>query len=100
MTSDPSDLLSAIELVIELAHEYSLETRIRRLIASHEETGDEVRTLVMNADTWIRLVEELEGRTYTQQYYWHPTQSDISFFRGVPILIKEFMADMEVIAGV
>lgn len=89
--------------MIELAYDHSLETRIRRLIEVHREGGDEPRTLVMNTGTWHALVDELEGRTYNHSYYWYPTakgDDKISFFLGVPILLKDFVADMEVLVGV
>ena len=95
------DIDGAIDLVIGLANDYSLETRIRRLIEAHQADGDEPRTLVMNVATWKLLVAELHGRSYTDAYFWAPVQENsVTFFRGIPILIKDFVADSEVIVGV
>ncbi len=85
-----------------MAHDYSLETRIRRLISDHMEAGAQPRTLVMNAGTWRTLVFEVAG--YSGGYFWSPTkqpsEDDVTTFMGVPILVKEFMPDMEVVVGV
>ena len=94
------DLELALTLVIDLAHDYSLETRIRRLLEEHLETGDTPRTLVMSSETWQTLVSELSGRSYSQGYFWTPQGNSMSFFRGLPILIKDFIAEGEVIVGV
>lgn len=95
-------MLEGITLVIELAHDHSLETRIRCAIEAHQEAGEEPRTLVMNADTWHQLMSEVEGFKYGVDYYWAPKvgESEITFFHGIPILIKDFVADMEVLVGV
>lgn len=92
---------AALDLVIGLAHDYSLETRVRRLIESYRESGAEPRTLVMNVETWHSLVEELHGRTYGDGYFFVPQgEGAVTFFRGVPILIKDFVAYSEVLVGV
>ena len=91
-------------MVIGMAADYSLETRIRRLLDGHREAGAEPRTLVMNAGTWRTLLAELDGYAYHDGYFWLPDHqmvgSPASAFLGVPILIKPFIADMEVIVGV
>lgn len=97
-------MLDAIGLVIGLAYDHSLETRIRVLIAEHRSAGDEPRTLVMNTATWHLLRDEIAtvSNWNTQSYFWVPNQDEgmVTFFHGVPILIKDFIADMEVIVGV
>lgn len=96
-------MLEAIPLVIGMAHDYSLETRIRCAIQAHTEAGETPRTLVMNKGTWLQLVSEFEGTTFDTDYYWLPAAgsgSSISFFLGIPILLKDFVADMEVLVGV
>lgn len=96
-------MLDAIPLVIGMAHDYSLETRIRCAIETHLEAGVEPRTLVMNPETWHRLLLEFEGVKIGTDYYWAPAAgagSNVTFFLGIPILIKDFVADMEVIVGV
>lgn len=95
------DIDAAVDLVIGLAHDYSIETRVRRLIEAHESDGDTPRTLVMNVVTWRQLVFELEGRQFTDAYFWAPVKEGaLTFFRGIPILIKDFVADQEVLVGV
>lgn len=104
----PLGQLAAIEIVIELAHDYSLETRIRRLITDHQAGGDQARTLVMNIATWRMLVDEMSGEWFSKGHFWTPQaegstpdpENFISSFRGLPILIKDFVADQEVIVGV
>lgn len=88
--------------MIEMAHDYSLETRIRCQLETHLAAGDEPRTLVMNSETWHLLLDELEGVAYGTSYYWAPITGDnpVPFFKGIPILIKDFVADMEVLVGV
>ena len=104
-------MLEAIALVIALAHDHSIETRIRCLVAAHQADGDQPRTLVMNAMTWVSLAEELEGCSFTQDYFWIPGKKSgkarpladpnaVTFYLGMPILIKEFVADMEILVGV
>lgn len=96
-------MLDAIPLVIEMAHDYSLETRIRCAIETHREAGEEPRTLVMNTNTWLQLVGEIEGTKFDTDYYWTPAAgagSKVTFFKGIPILLKDFVADMEVLVGV
>jgi len=94
------DIDAAIDLVIGLAHDYSVETRIRRLIESHTVDGLTPRTLVMSTETWHALVEELNGRKFGNGYYWSPASSDITFFRGLPILIKDYVAEGDILVGV
>lgn len=95
------DIDAAVDLVIGLAHDYSIETRVRRLIEAHEADGAMPRTLVMNIVTWRRLCFELEGRSIAGAYWWAPAQDGaLTFFRGIPILIKDFVADQEVLVGV
>ena len=87
---------------VEMAHDFSLETRIRRLIFAHYEAGAQPRTLVMGPETWRTLVTEVYG--YSQGYFWSPTNppdgDHVSTFMGLPILVKDFMPDMEVVVGV
>lgn len=98
--------LVVIGLVIEMAHDYSIETRVRCLLESHMVEGTQPRTLVMNETTWRQLLWELKGRSYRDGYFWTPQQGGgpdpgmVTAFLGVPILIKDFMADQEVIVGV
>jgi len=94
------DHLSGIEAVIGMAHDYSIETRLRRLIESHELAGSVPRTIVMNAMTWRALLDELEGRLVYNGYWYRPKGTDLSFFLGVPILIKDFVANEEILIGV
>jgi hypothetical protein len=93
--------------VIGLAHDYSLETRIRRLIESHQLAGASPSALVMNTLTWRHLVTEMNGRGYAGGYFWTSAiegaklkPTDNFAFLGIPILIKEFIPDDEVIIGV
>lgn len=100
--------LIVVGLVIEMAHDYSIETRIRCLLESHQAAGEQPRTLVMNAITWKQLMWELNGRGYRDGYFWTPQPEGsvldpdygITAFLGIPILIKEFLPDQEVIVGV
>lgn len=94
------DHFSGIETVIGLAHDYSIETRLRRLIESHTAAGTEPRTIVMNTETWHALCDELQGRSYTNGYWFAPKSGPISFFCGVPVLIKDFVANEEILIGV
>jgi hypothetical protein len=102
-------MLAAIGLVISMAHDHSLETRIRCLIASHRAADEVPKTLVMNRSTWHDLVDELDGVTYDTGYFWTPSfknvnenesMDTISFYQGIPILIKDFVADSDVIVGI
>lgn len=61
----------------------------------------------MNAPTWFRLVEELDGRGFRAGYFWSPQSEGevldpghVTTFMGLPILIKDFLPDLEVIIGV
>lgn len=100
--------IALIELTIDMAIDYALETRIRRLLLDHIQAGEVPRTLVMNTETWYRLLWELDGRGYSKGYFWTPQpegstpdpKNHISSFRGLPILIKDFLPDLEVIIGV
>lgn len=106
MTRDK--FIALIDLTVDLAHDYALETRIRRLIADHRQAGERPRTLVMNTETWYRLLWELDGKGYSKGYFWTPQPegavpdpvNHISSFTGLPILIKDFLPDLEVIIGV
>lgn len=100
---DRSNFELVIRETIELAYEYSLETRIRRLLAEHYKAGYEPRTLVMNERTWHNFVIEVEG--FRGGYLWSPPghyahQDVVSTYRGIPILVKAFVADQEVLVGV
>lgn len=99
-------MLDSIDLVIGMARDYSLETRIRVLVDAHRVIGEEPRTLVMNAATWHLLRAEIAAISNwnTQSYFWvgnNPkSPEEVTFFKGIPILLKDFVADMEVIVGV
>lgn len=59
----------------------------------------------MNAKTWHHLVGELAGRTYSDAYFWTPRYDGpsveaVTSFYGVPILIKNFIADDDILVGV
>lgn len=104
----PEQVGTVIDQIIEMATLYSMETRIRRLMNEHYEAGASPRTLVMNMVTWRRLVQELDGRGYRDGLFWTP-QAEGSLldpventhaYMGVPILIKDFLPDMEIIIGV
>lgn len=102
-----ADQLAAIALVIAMARDFSIETRIRRLLHEHEAAGDRPRTLVMNVKTWHQLVSELEDRTYSGSYFWSPNTGvpmapaeSVTSFYGLPILIKEYIADELILVGV
>lgn len=104
---DRERFVALINLVLDMAADYALETRIRRLIDDHLEAGATPRTLVMNVETWYRLVYELEGRGYRSGYFWTPqpegtvlNPEHVTTFMGLPILIKDFLPDLEVIIGV
>lgn len=100
--------LDGVLLVIDLANDYSIETRVRHLIEAHERAGDKPRTLVMNKGTWRRLVDESGGESFKNGYFWTPqkegTVADperfITTYRGLPVLVKAFVADQEVLIGV
>ena len=91
-----------------MAHDFALETRIRRLLDAHLANGDVPRTLVMSRTTWKRLVWELDGRGYKNGYFWSPQpegaimdpENHVTTFKGLPILIKDFLPESEVIIGV
>jgi hypothetical protein len=97
-----------LELVIDMAHDYALETRIRSLINEHQKHGADPRTLVMNVKTWKQLVWEIGGRGYKDGYFWTPQPEatlldpnyGVTTYLGIPILIKDFVADLDVIVGV
>jgi len=100
-------MLAAIGLVISMAHDHSLETRIRCLIEAHRAADEVPKTLVMNRSTWHDLVDELQGTTYDNGYFWTPSYKNVgdpmdtvSFFQAIPILIKDFVADQDVIVGI
>ena len=105
---DRAKFIAIIELTVGMAADHAIETRIRRLSDAHLVDGITPRTLVMNADTWKRLVWEVSGTGFRDGYFWTPqpegTVADpknwISSFLGLPILIKDFMPDLEVIIGV
>lgn len=104
---DREQFITAIDLTVDMAHDFALETRIRRLIDAHFAGGDKPRTLVMNVETWHRLLWELDGKGYIDGYFWTPQPkgaiadpSQVTTFLGLPILIKDFMPDLEVIVGV
>jgi hypothetical protein len=99
--------IALFELTIDLAHDYALETRIRRLLSDHQQAGDQPRTLVMNTETWHRLLWELDGKGYSKGYFWTPQPEgsiadpkQVTSFYRLPILIKDFLPDLEVIVGV
>lgn len=92
--------LKAILLVIDMAHTYTLETRIRCQIETHRLAGVEPQTLVMNFGTMNQLLSELDGHKYAMNYFWIPAQGDVMRFHGLPILVKDYVADMEVLIGV
>lgn len=91
-----------------MAIDYSVETRVRKLISDHEQAGATPRTLVMSYDTWQQLVWELDGRGYANGLYWTPQQEGALLdpkgcthtYYGVPILIKDFVPFQEIIIGV
>ena len=91
-----------------MAHDFALETRIRCLIDAHWESGTAPRTLVMNMETFYRFMIELDGKGYRQGYFWTPqpegtvlnARDNICTFLGLPILIKDFLPDLEVVVGV
>lgn len=91
--------------VIDMAYDYSIETRIRFLLDSHVAAGEKPRTIVMNTTTWKQLV--WEAGSYRGGYFW-TSQSEgtlldpeaPSSFRGIPILVKDFVSDQEVFIGV
>lgn len=101
-------LRNLLTWTVSMAVDFSLETRIRRLIEDHTAVGVNPRTLVMNRGTWNRLVQELDGRGYRGGYFWTPQpegvlmdpDQHVTTFRGLPILIKNFLPDQEVIVGV
>lgn len=103
---DRERLAALIDLTVEMAHDYALETRIRCLVDQYAAAGDQIRTLVMNADTWKRLV--WEAGSYRNGLFWTPApqgslpdpDSYVTTYLGIPILVKEFMPDMEVVVGV
>lgn len=98
-------MIEVVALTIALAHDYAIETRIRRLLEAHQAAGDEPRTLVMSTETWHELIEELEGTRIDKGYFWAPGSGgrvldSVSFFKGIPILIKDFVAYGEILVGV
>lgn len=105
---DREKFIAAIELTCDMAADYALETRVRRLIEAHFASGTPPRTLVMNIETWHRLHWELDGKGFSNGYFWTPQpegsiadpRNHISSFLGLPILIKDFLPDLEVIVGV
>lgn len=105
---DRERFIAAIDLTVDMAHDYALETRIRRLIEAHWASRETPRTLVMNVETWHRLMWELDGRGFRSGVFWTPqpegTAADpshhITTYLGLPILVKDFMPDLEVIVGV
>lgn len=105
---DRAHFETILDTTIAMAHDFSVETRIRVLIDAHFESGDRPRTLVMNMGTWRQLVLELEGKGYHGGYFWTPQPEgqmmnpveSITTFLGIPILIKDFLPDQEVIVGV
>jgi hypothetical protein len=92
-------VLEAIGLVIDLARDHSIETRVRVLVDAHVAAGSPPRMLVMNAGTWDQLRWEI-GDPAIASYLWIPAKEGVPFFLGVPILVKDYVADMEVIVGV
>lgn len=100
--------ITALDLTVDMAHDYALETRIRRLIEAHWASHEKPRTLVMNTETWHRLLWELDGKGFDSGYFWTPQpegdianpKKHISSYLGLPILIKDFLPDLEVIVGV
>lgn len=106
MTED--QLKNLLLWTVSMAADFSVETRIRRMLQAHWEAGDKPRTLVMNIHTWHALVDELDGRMY-QNYFWTPLdfvksapdpERNTTTFLGLPILIKNFLPTPEVIVGV
>lgn len=102
-----TQLINLINWTVDMAADYSLETRIRRLINDHIAVGARPRTLVMNAETWHRLLWEVsETHGYSAGYFWipepafDPSGNGVSSFLGLPILIKGFLPVEEVIVGV
>jgi hypothetical protein len=99
-----TQLKNLLTWTVSMAADFSIETRIRRLIRAHWEAGDTPRTLVMSLETWAGLIGELDGRLYGG-YYWTPTPPSTAdkqthTFMGLPILIKNFLPVSEVIVGV
>lgn len=88
-------------LVIDLAPDISVETRIRQAIDTHLEAGIIPRTVVINFKTMEALVQEMEGITYDNTYFWMASMGKGSYnFLGLPILVKDFIPDREVVIGV
>lgn len=91
-----------------MANDFSIETRLRRLLDSHWEVGAVPRTLVMNHQTWKQLMFELHGRGYRNGLFWTPQPEgtvldpiqNICTYYGLPVLIKDFLPDEEIIIGV
>jgi hypothetical protein len=105
---DANHLDDLLTKVISMAYDFSIETRLRRLIESHWQAGDKPRTLVMNHETWKQLMWELDGRGFRYGLYWTPQpegavmdpSANISTYLGLPILIKDFLPNEEIIVGI
>jgi hypothetical protein len=89
------DNLRGILEVIELAQEYSLETRVRRLLREHADAGTPGKTLVMNAATAEAFRDELLNQTE-----WRQPLDDVHLYRGLFVLLKEEIPDGEIVVGV
>jgi hypothetical protein len=93
-----------VVMVTQIARDYSVETRIRQAIDTHLEAGVIPRTVVVNFQTLEALVNELEGTKYDNAYFWtsvhYVGSSSAQSFLGLPILVKDFIADWEVVIGV
>lgn len=78
------------------------------MLDEHRRAGTKPRTLVMNVDTFKQLIWEVDGRWFKDGYLWWPndqegksvTTDSTATFYGIPVLVKDFIPDHEVIVGV
>ena len=76
----------------------TITQRARQVIDIHVDAGIMPASLVMNTKTLVSFVTEHETT-----YYWWPRLNSQSLeyqFLGIPIVVRNFLPDGEVIAGV
>lgn len=88
--------MKALLEVIALAHEYSLETRVRRLVDTYGAAGTPVKTLVMHTDTLWDLMGEQRDPNCLKVL----VEDDVYEYKGLIVLLKDEVPTGEVVVGV